>query len=95
MLNNSFFKFLKMRFKSKKIEKTLITVKQRNSIRQTIALYEINRRIIFNQAVRRDGQSRRDFPSRRDLGREFQNWFRPEIETGLKDQNSFRFESRL
>ena len=49
MLNNFFFKFLKMRFKSKKIEKTLIIVKQKNSIRQTIALYEINRRIIFNR----------------------------------------------
>ena len=48
MLNNFFFKFLKMRFKSKKIEKILIIVKQKNSIRQTIALYEINRRIIFN-----------------------------------------------
>ena len=49
ILNNFFFKFLKMRSKSKKIEKILIIVKQKNSIRQTIALYEINKRIIFNR----------------------------------------------
>ena len=49
MLNKFFFKFLKTRFKSKKIEKTLIVIKQKNFIRQTIALYEINKRIIFNQ----------------------------------------------
>ena len=48
----------------------------------------------LNQAVRRDGQSRRDFPSRRDLGREFQNWSRPDLRTGLKIQNPFRPESR-
>ena len=42
-----------MRFKSKKIEKTLITVKQENSIRHTTALYEINRRIIFNRIVKK------------------------------------------
>ena len=50
-LNNFFFKLLKMRFKSKKIEKTLIIIKQKNFIRQTIALYEINRRIIFNRII--------------------------------------------
>ena len=42
-----------MRFKSKKIEKTLIIIKQKNFIRQTIALYKINKRIIFNQIVKK------------------------------------------
>ena len=49
MVNNFFFKFLKTRFKSKKIEKTLIVVKQKNSIRQTIVQYKINKQTVFNR----------------------------------------------
>ena len=64
MLNNFFFKFLKMRFKSKKIEKTLIIVKQKNSIRQTIALYEIKRRIIFNQIAEKHASAVNDRKNR-------------------------------
>ena len=53
MLNNFFFKILKTRSKSKKIEKTLNAVKQKSSIRQTTAQYEVNRQTVFNQISKR------------------------------------------
>ena len=64
MLNRFFFKFLKTRSKSKKIEKTLIAVKQKNSIRQTIAQYEINRQTVFNRILKRHASETNDRKNR-------------------------------
>ena len=49
MLNSFFFKFLKMRSKSKKIAKILTAVKKNIFIRQTAAFYEINKQIVVNR----------------------------------------------